>query len=131
LKKDVIYWAYIRQQLLESFSALSEADRKFNSYNLEFQIANNMAHSGASKDEIHDHLSQFVGDSYNTDAYMHWYSYGGETPVGSFLRNIAKTHFNMGDSVHHPMIDGVPMHNSLVTTNGRMLMTRIHSIAKK
>ena len=124
MKKDSIYWAYIRTQLLESFSMLEEAQRKFSSYNLEYQIANNMAHSGSSKDEIHDHLSQFAGDTYNHDAYMHWYAYGGETPVGSYLRNIAKVNFSMGDSVHHPMIDGVHMHPNMVNTNSRVLISR-------
>lgn len=131
MRRDKIYWVYQRQALLEQVQYLTEADRKFYLHNLDYQIANNMAHSGESPDAIHSHLSANQSDKYYQDAYEHWYSHGAESPVSSYLRHVAKIHYGMGDSVRHSEIDGVPVHDSLVTPISRDYMHAVHDVAKE
>ena len=131
MRKDKVYWTYLTQSLLESFQYLDEANRKFMSYNLHYQIANNMAHSGENAESIHSHLSNMIDPSHHVSAYSHWYESGGEAPVISYLRNIAKHHFDMGNTVKHPEIDEVPMHKSMIHPAAIDVMQRIHDIAKE
>lgn len=130
MRRDKIYWLYQRQALLEQFQHLDEAARKFHSYNLDYQIANNMSHSGESVDTIHEYLSNNISPSHYADAYMHWYHHGGEVPVGSYLRAVAKSTFNMRNAVKHPEIDGMPVHDSLVHPSSRSMMLRLHDRTK-
>lgn len=130
MRRDKIYWIYRRRALMEDFNHLDEAKRQFIEHNLEFQIANEMAHSGETSNAIHQHLMHSLSRSYYIDAYEQWYHTGGESPVGSYIRNIAKQHYNMGDSVRQPSIDGTPVHSSMVNDFGRGIMTRIHNITK-
>lgn len=131
MRKDKVYWTYLTQSLLESFRYLDEAEREFRSYNLHYQIANKKAHSGHSLDEVHQHLMERIDPAYHASAYMQWYEYGGEAPVGAYIRNIAKHNFNMGDVVQHPKIDGVDVHKNLIHPDAITYMNRIHTVAKE
>lgn len=126
--RNSIYWAYIKKLLIEEYS-LEENFRKFQSYNLEYEIVNKMAHSGESKAAVHDYLEQFLGNDHNATAYSRWYKHGGEVPVASYLRNIAKSAFSMGDAVRHPMINDLPVHENLLHSKSYFMMKRIHRIS--
>lgn len=130
MRKDKVYWTYLTQTLIESFQYLSEAERQFRSYNLHYQIANKKAHSGDTVEDVHQHLVDKIDPAYYASAYMQWYEYGGEAPVGAYIRNIAKHNYNMGDTVHHPMIDGDPLHKNMIHPLAIDHMNKLHRIAK-
>lgn len=64
MKKDRIYWSYITKVLLEQFQYLQEAERVFRSYNLHYQIANDMAHC-CRYTQVHDRLPWDIACCHN------------------------------------------------------------------
>lgn len=131
MRKDKIYWLYTTKVLLEEYQSLTEAERNFKSYNLHYHIANSMAHSGESVESIHAHLSNEIDPAYHASAYRQWYEYGGESPVGAYLRNIAKHNFHMHGLVQHPKINDIDVHHSLIHPEAINIINRIHKIANE
>lgn len=130
MKKDLIYWIYVRQQLFESVQHLTEAQRQLAEHNLNLIAANKMAHDGHSSIAVHRYL-QSANIGYIPDALNHWYRYGGDLPVHNFIRKAAIRAFDMDTSnLSAPHFGGKSIHDNVIHQDTLDILRRFHNRVK-
>lgn len=130
MKKDLVYWIYLRQKLFESVQLLTEEQRKLAEHNLNLIAANKMAHGGHSSNDVHNFLES--GDcGYALNALSHWYRYGGDLPVHNFIRKAAIHAFNIDASkINSPNFEGSSIHDNIIHQDVIDILHRFHSRVK-
>lgn len=130
MKKDLVYWIYLRQQLFESVQNLTEAQRELAEHNLNLIVANKMAHDGNSSDVVHRYLQSADG-SYISNALNHWYRYGGDLPIHNFIRKAAIRAFDMNMSnLSEPHFEGKLIHDNVIHQDTLDTLHRFHNRVK-
>lgn len=102
--------------LTEGLEHLSEAQRKLAYHNAALVTANEMAHSGSSKSEIHSWLTDNYQPMYNKAVMRHWYTAGGDVPVVNYVRHHVSKLFG---HVKSPHFEGRQIHDNM--TNDELL----------
>lgn len=111
MKRDVIYWEYKLKILTEGLDHLTEEQRRLNYYNQAYVVANQMAHSGESKERVHSFLQSKIGPNYHLLALHDWFTNGGDVPVIHYIRHNVKHAFSINDStIHKPHFEGSSIH---------------------
>lgn len=130
MKRDIIYWKYLSQSLLESVEYLTEEDRKLAKHNVDLIVANRMAHAGHSTEEVHNYLLN-AHPTYVTDALHHWYLSGGDVPVINFVRAVAIKAFNIDTTnLLKPHFEGIDIHPNIIHSTTINTFNNYHNAAK-
>lgn len=116
MRKDSVYWIYRLRLLTERFEHLTEAQRKLAYHNAALVTANEMAHSGSNKNEIHSFLTDNYQPMYNKAVMRHWYTSGGDVSVVNYVRHhVAKLFGATG--IKSPHFEGHQIHD-IMTNDG-------------
>lgn len=112
MKLDQTYYAYQRLLLFEHFLILTE-NRQLAYHNTELIIANNMAHDGHSKEDVHSQLES-IAPHFSTYLLSQWYRTGADVPVINYIRHSAARTFGIKhDNLLMPKFEGVDIHSHL------------------
>ena len=113
MRKDSVYWIYRLRLLVEEFQHLTEEQRKLLHHSSALIVANEMAHSGSSKTDVHKFLQDNIHEYYPQLSLSHWFTSGGDVPVINYIRhNVMKT-FDVCGNIRQPHFEHKDIHDHM------------------
>lgn len=114
MRKDSVYWIYRLRLLTEGIELLSEEERRLLHHNSALVLANEMAHSGSSKSDVHKFLQENVHEHYPQLFLTHWFTSGGDVPVINYVRHNVLKKFNVSGNIRLPHFESKEIHDHLI-----------------